>query len=118
MQQNSNPLESDRAEDRDPSDDSTLSKPDLDTSFTTDVAKFYEFESCGKCTPCREGTMRVLALLQNITMGNAKLEDIDTLQELSEIIRDTSFCGLGQTATHHVINALKFFRKDFEDKLK
>ena len=62
--------------------------------------------------------MRVLALLVNISMGSAKPEDINTLKELAEVIKDTSFCGLGQTATQHVINALKFFRKDFEDKLK
>jgi NADH-quinone oxidoreductase subunit F len=84
----------------------------------TNVAKFYEFESCGKCTPCREGTMRVLAMLQNISVGDAKMEDLDTLQELAEVIKETSFCGLGQTATSHVINALKFFRKDFEDRIK
>ncbi|MBN2111739.1 hypothetical protein JW707_01435 [Candidatus Woesearchaeota archaeon] len=84
----------------------------------TNIAKFYEFESCGKCTPCREGTMRVLAMLQNISVGDAKPEDIDTLQELAEVIKETSFCGLGQTATSHLINALKFFRKDFEDRIK
>ncbi len=84
----------------------------------TNVAKFYEFESCGKCTPCREGTMRILNILQNISLGDAKLEDIDTLQELAEVIKDTSFCGLGQTATHHLLNALKHFRNDFEEKIK
>ncbi len=84
----------------------------------TNIAKFYEFESCGKCTPCREGTMRILALLQNISMGNAKMEDIETLEDLAEVIRDTSFCGLGQTATHHILNGLKYFRKDFEDRVK
>ena len=88
----------------------------LDVS--TNIAKFYEFESCGKCTPCREGTMRVLAVLQNISMGNAKMEDIDTLQELAEVIKETSFCGLGQTATVHLLNALKYFRKDFEECIK
>lgn len=84
----------------------------------TNIAKFYEFESCGKCTPCREGSLRVLHLLQNISMGNAKLEDIDTLQELAEIIRETSFCGLGQTSTVHLVNALKYFRHEFEEKAK
>lgn len=84
----------------------------------TNVAKFFEFESCGKCTPCREGTMRILAMLENISMGNAKIEDLDTLQELAEVIKDTSFCGLGQTATVHLLNALKYFKKDFEDRIK
>ena len=84
----------------------------------TNIAKFYEFESCGKCTPCREGTMRVLHILENISMGKAVKEDIDTLQELAEVVKETSFCGLGQTATVHVLNALKYFRKEFEAKIK
>jgi NADH:ubiquinone oxidoreductase subunit F (NADH-binding) len=84
----------------------------------TNIAKFFEFESCGKCTPCREGTMRVLALLQNISMGKATKKDIDILQELAEVIKETSFCGLGKTATLHVLSALKYFRKEFEQKCK
>lgn len=86
--------------------------------ISANIAKFYEFESCGKCTPCREGTMRVLAMLENISMGEAEMKDIETLQELAEVIRETSFCGLGQTATVHLINALKYFRKDFTDCIK
>ena len=84
----------------------------------TNIAKFYEFESCGKCTPCREGTMRVLAILQNISMKNAKMKDLDTLQELAEVIRDTSFCGLGQTSMNHLITALKYFRPEFEERVR
>ena len=94
--------------------DETRSMVDM----ATNIAKFYEFESCGKCTPCREGTMRILNMLENISMGNAKKEDLDTLQELAEVIKETSFCGLGTTATNHLLNALKFFRKDFEDRIK
>jgi len=86
--------------------------------LTTNVAKFFEFESCGKCTPCREGTMRILALLENISMKNAKMKDLDTLQELAEVIKETSFCGLGRTATIHVLNALKYFRPEFEARVK
>ena len=84
----------------------------------TNIAKFYEFESCGKCTPCREGTMRILALLENISLGNAKKADIETLQELAEVIKETSFCGLGQTSTNHLLNALKYFRKEFEESAR
>ncbi len=84
----------------------------------TNIAKFYEFESCGKCTPCREGTMRVLALLENISMGEATKKDLDTLEELAEVIKETSFCGLGQTSTQHLLNALKYFRSEFEAKVK
>ncbi|MBW2965845.1 NADH-quinone oxidoreductase subunit F [Candidatus Woesearchaeota archaeon] len=86
--------------------------------IATNIAKFFEFESCGKCTPCREGTMRILALLQNISLGNTTKKDLLTLQELAEVIKETSFCGLGQTATVHVLNALKYFRKEFEAKCK
>ena len=84
----------------------------------TNIAKFFEFESCGKCTPCREGTMRILALLQNISMGKATKKDLNTLQELAEVIKETSFCGLGKTSTLHVLSALKFFRKEFEEKCR
>jgi NADH:ubiquinone oxidoreductase subunit F (NADH-binding) len=82
------------------------------------IAKFYVHESCGKCTPCREGTFRVLELLNKIDAGNGTKEDLDTLNELAEHIRDTSLCGLGQTATIHLINGLKYFRDEFEAKIK
>lgn len=85
--------------------------------IATNISKFYEFESCGKCTPCREGTMRILKMLQSISLGKAKPEDLNTLHELAEVIKDTSFCGLGQTSTNHLLNALKYFRKDFEDRI-
>ncbi len=84
----------------------------------TNIAKFYEFESCGKCTPCREGTMRVLALLENISMGKATKKDLDTLKELAEVIKEASFCGLGQTSTQHLLSALKYFRNEFEERVK
>jgi NADH-quinone oxidoreductase subunit F len=84
----------------------------------TNIAKFYEFESCGKCTPCREGTMRILALMENISLGNATRKDLKTLKELAEVIKETSFCGLGQSATNHILTALKYFRKEFEAKCK
>lgn len=85
--------------------------------LATYIAKFYEFESCGKCTPCREGTMRVLELLEKISIGKATKKDIDTLEELAWVIKETSLCGLGQTATNHLITALKYFRNEFEEKL-
>ena len=82
------------------------------------IARFYEHESCGKCTPCREGTVRVLLLLEKIKQGKATKEDLETLQELAENIHETSLCGLGQTATNHIITALEYFREEFEQKLK
>lgn len=94
--------------------DETHSIPEL----ATIIAKFYEFESCGKCTPCREGTLRVLNILENICMGDAKKEDLDFLQELAKVITETSFCGLGQTSMQHILTALKYFRKEFEEKCR
>ena len=86
--------------------------------LATNIAKFYEFESCGKCTPCREGTMRILSILENISLCITKKKEIDTLQEVAEVIKETSFCGLGQTSMNHLLTALKYFRKEFEEKCK
>ncbi len=83
-----------------------------------DIARFFlEFtveESCGKCTPCREGTKRMLELLDKITEGKATMEDLDKLEELGEIIKTTSLCGLGQTAPNPVISTMKYFREEYE----
>ena len=82
-----------------------------------DVAKFYmEFicdESCGKCTPCRIGTKRMLELLTKITDGKATLEDLDELENLAENIKTNSLCGLGQTAPNPVLSTLKHFRDEY-----
>ncbi len=82
-----------------------------------DMAKFFlEFtvdESCGKCTPCRVGTKRLLEILDKITDGKGTLEDIDRLEELCEYIKANSLCGLGQTAPNPVLATLKFFRDEY-----
>ena len=82
-----------------------------------DMAKFFlEFtvdESCGKCTPCRVGTKRLLELLDKITDGKGTLEDIDKLEELCNYIKANSLCGLGQTAPNPVLATLKFFRDEY-----
>ncbi|MBQ4154784.1 MAG: NADH-quinone oxidoreductase subunit NuoF [Clostridia bacterium] len=89
---------------------------DEDTCMV-DIAKFFlEFtvdESCGKCTPCRIGTKRLLEMLDNITKGKATLEDIDKMEELCYYIKDNSLCGLGQTAPNPVLSTLKFFRDEY-----
>ncbi len=89
---------------------------DEDTCMV-DMAKFFlEFtvdESCGKCTPCRIGTKRLLELLNKITDGNGTLEDIDKLEELCNYIKANSLCGLGQTAPNPVLATLKFFRDEY-----
>ena len=82
-----------------------------------DMAKFFlEFtvdESCGKCTPCRVGTKRLLEILDKITAGKGTLEDIDRLEELCNYIKANSLCGLGQTAPNPVLATLNFFRDEY-----
>ncbi|NPV73779.1 MAG: NADH-quinone oxidoreductase subunit NuoF [Pelotomaculum sp.] len=82
-----------------------------------DIARFYlEFtqdESCGRCTPCRVGTKRLLEILRKITAGKGKMEDLDLLEELAGDIRDASLCGLGQTAPNPVLSTLRHFRKEY-----
>jgi len=87
-----------------------------------DIARFFlEFtveESCGKCTPCREGTKRMLEILDKITEGKATMEDLDTLEELGETIKSTSLCGLGQTAPNPVLSTMKYFREEYKAHVK
>ena len=83
-----------------------------------DIARFFlDFtvdESCGKCVPCREGTKRMLEILEKIINGEGTPEDIDRLESLAETIVDTSLCGLGQTAPNPVTSTLKYFRDEYE----
>ena len=89
-----------------------------DTSCMVDIAKFFlEFtvdESCGKCTPCRVGTRRLLEILNKITDGKGTLEDLDKLEALCYYIKENSLCGLGQTAPNPVLSTLKNFRDEYE----
>ncbi len=82
-----------------------------------DIAKFFlEFtvdESCGKCTPCRIGTKRLLEILEKITKGNGTLEDLDRLELLCHSIKNASLCGLGQTAPNPVLSTLRYFRDEY-----
>ena len=82
-----------------------------------DIAKFFlEFtvdESCGKCTPCRIGTRRLLEILTKITEGKGTMEDIDKMEELCYAIKASSLCGLGQTAPNPVLSTLKYFRDEY-----
>ena len=83
-----------------------------------DIAKFFlEFtcdESCGKCTPCRVGIRRMLEILEKITSGQAKMEDLDTLENLCYFIKENALCGLGQTAPNPVLSTLRYFRDEYE----
>ena len=89
---------------------------DEDTCMV-DIAKFFlQFtvdESCGKCTPCRVGTKRLLELLEKITDGRGTLEDIDKMEELCYYIKDNALCGLGQTAPYPVLSTLRYFRDEY-----
>jgi NADH-quinone oxidoreductase subunit F len=92
-----------------------------ETTCMVDMARFFiEFcqeESCGKCTPCREGTKHLLHILERITEGQGKMSDLDELQELCEFIREASLCGLGQTAPNPVLSTLQYFRHEYEDHI-
>jgi len=87
-----------------------------------DVAKFFlEFtqaESCGKCVPCREGTKQMLLTLQRITSGKGTMEDLDTLEELAVMVKESSLCGLGQTAPNPVLTTLRYFRDEYEAHIR
>jgi bidirectional [NiFe] hydrogenase diaphorase subunit len=88
-----------------------------ETSCMVDVAKYFmEFcrdESCGKCIPCRAGTVQMHGLLEKITRGEASLTDLALLEELCELLRETSLCGLGQTAPNPVVSTLRYFRDEY-----
>ena len=94
---------------------------DEDTCMV-EVAKFFlnftQSESCGKCTPCREGTKRMLEVLTRITEGQGREGDIELLEELARNIKETALCGLGQTAPNPVLSTLKYFRHEYEAHIK
>src|SRR5579864_246429 len=89
-----------------------------ETSCMVDVARFFmEFcmdESCGKCIPCRAGTVQMHDILHRITTGAASEEDLEMLKSLSDLLRETSLCGLGQTAPNPVVSTLKYFPEEYE----
>ncbi len=93
-----------------------------ETNCMVEIARFFlEFvqsESCGKCTPCRIGTKRMLEILIRITEGKGKEKDIDTLIKMSKIIKDSSLCGLGQTAPNPVLSTIEHFRDEYELHIK
>ncbi|MFZ0052970.1 MAG: NAD(P)H-dependent oxidoreductase subunit E [Desulfobaccales bacterium] len=87
------------------------------TSCMVDVARYfmsfcYE-ESCGKCTPCREGTHRMLEILDEITAGRGQEEHLEKLLDMSQLIKDGSLCGLGQTAPNPILSTIKYFRDEY-----
>lgn len=89
-----------------------------DSTCMVEIARFFlsftQNESCGKCTFCRIGTKRMLEILEKITQGKAEMEDLKTLEYLAYKVKETSLCGLGQTAPNPVLTTLKYFRDEYE----
>ncbi|MEE8360131.1 MAG: NADH-ubiquinone oxidoreductase-F iron-sulfur binding region domain-containing protein [Candidatus Omnitrophota bacterium] len=94
---------------------------DEDTCMV-DIAKYFlSFtmdESCGKCTPCREGTMHMYNILKDITEGKATMEDLDTLEDLGRMIKETSLCQLGTSAPNPILSTLRYFKSEYEAHIK
>jgi bidirectional [NiFe] hydrogenase diaphorase subunit len=92
-----------------------------DTTDMVEVARFFmEFcmdESCGKCIPCRAGTVQMHRILTKIQEGQATQRDIQILEELCDMVKHTSLCGLGQSAPNPVISTLRYFREEYEKKV-
>ena len=94
---------------------------DEDTCMVDLARYFMEFiqeESCGKCTPCRQGTRIMLNILERICQGKGKMEDLDILEELSYQIKETALCGLGQTAPNPILSTLKYFREEYIEHIR
>jgi bidirectional [NiFe] hydrogenase diaphorase subunit len=93
-----------------------------ETSCMVDVARFFmEFcmeESCGKCIPCRTGTVQMYDILRRMTTGEAGPDDLEMLKSLCELLRETSLCGLGQTAPNPVVSTLKYFAREYEAHIR
>jgi len=92
------------------------------TSNMVDVAKYFmEFcvdESCGKCVPCRVGTVHIHGILEKISLGNGTTDDLALLEELCQMVKDTSLCGLGQSAPNPVLSTLRFFRNEYTELVR
>ena len=88
-----------------------------DDTCMVEIARFFmnfsRNESCGKCTACREGIPRMLAILERITHGSGTMEDLDRLQELANVVKNCSLCGLGKTATNPVMSTIKYFKDEY-----
>jgi NADH-quinone oxidoreductase subunit F len=93
-----------------------------DHTCMVEIARFFmnftQNESCGKCVPCREGTKRMLAILERIVAGEGREDDIDLLLELADTISETALCGLGKTAPFPVVSAIRSFRAEYEAHIR
>jgi NADH-quinone oxidoreductase subunit F len=93
-----------------------------ETTCMVDVAKYFmaflKDESCGKCFTCRKGTQRMHEILEDITRGQANLEDLELLEELAHVVKDTTMCGLGQSASNPFLSTLRFFREEYLEHIQ
>ncbi|MCK4786960.1 MAG: 4Fe-4S binding protein, partial [Desulfobacteraceae bacterium] len=93
-----------------------------ETACMVNVAKYFlaftKDESCGKCTPCREGTKRMLEILTDITEGRGREGDIELLEDMSKVIIDSALCALGGTAPNPVLTTIRYFRDEYEEHIK
>ena len=93
-----------------------------ENSCMVDVAKFFmEFcmdESCGKCVPCRVGTVQMFRILDRITDGSATMDDLATLKELCTMVSETSLCGLGQSAPNPILSTMRYFEDEYLAHIK
>jgi len=80
--------------------------------------EFLAEESCGKCTPCREGTEAMLEILERLAKGNGEKNDIRLMEELGQVMTSSALCGLGQTASVSLLDTLKYFRKEYENRIE
>jgi NADH-quinone oxidoreductase subunit F len=81
------------------------------------TAEFFAEESCGKCAPCREGTQVLIEVLGRLARGEGSHGDIEILEDLSQVMMDSSLCGLGQSACIPVMDSLRYFRSDYENRI-
>ncbi len=92
-----------------------------DRTCMVEVARYFvdflKEESCGKCTPCREGLRRMSEILNRIIRGKGRFEDLELLEDLAEVMKDSSLCGLGQTAANPVLSTMRYFREEYEDHI-
>ena len=93
-----------------------------ESTCLVDLAKFFmnfaKEESCGKCVPCRIGTQRMLEILERITSGKGRLEEVEALEEMAHMVKKTSLCGLGQTAPNPVLTTIRYFQDEYEEHIK
>ena len=75
-------------------------------------------ESCGRCTPCRDGLLQVYKILDRITKGEGKMEDLDTLEEFGEYLKSSALCGLGKSAANPFLSTLKYFRQEYIEHIE